>query len=98
VEAAIDMYLIMAYKYYVFGHYPSSCLFSKSRPVSFSKHNVSETGFCPRPQVKPTQLGTIDRASPYLRTLIDNAKLIKNIKYKTKVILLVWNSSLIYFN
>jgi hypothetical protein len=31
------------------------------------KHNVSETGFCLRPQVKPTQLDPIDRASPYLR-------------------------------
>jgi hypothetical protein len=49
------------YKYYVFGHYPSSCPF-------FKKHNVSETGFCFRPQVKPTQLDPIDRASPYLRT------------------------------
>jgi hypothetical protein len=33
-----------------------------------SKHNVSETGFCLRLQVKPTQLGQIDRASSYLRT------------------------------
>jgi hypothetical protein len=32
------------------------------------KHNVSETGFCLRLQVKPTQLDPIDRASPYLRT------------------------------
>jgi hypothetical protein len=32
------------------------------------KKNVSETGFCLRPQVKPTQLDPIDRASPYLRT------------------------------
>jgi hypothetical protein len=31
-------------------------------------HNVSETGFCLRLQVAPTQLGPIDRASPYLRT------------------------------
>jgi hypothetical protein len=38
------------------------------RPVYFSKHNVSETGFCLRLQVKPTELGPIDRASPYLRT------------------------------
>jgi hypothetical protein len=36
-------------------------------PVSLSKYNVSETGFCLRLQVKPTQLGPIDRASPYLR-------------------------------
>jgi hypothetical protein len=33
------------------------------------ENNVSETGFCLRPQQKPTQLGPIDRASPYLRTL-----------------------------
>jgi predicted nucleic acid-binding protein len=49
------------YKYYVFGHYLSSRLY-------LSKHNVSETGFCLRLQVKPTQLGPIDRASSYLRT------------------------------
>jgi hypothetical protein len=54
------------YKYYVFGHYPSSCLYLEC-PVSISKH-VSETGFCLRLKVKPTQLGPIDRASPYLRT------------------------------
>jgi hypothetical protein len=55
------------YKYYVFGHYPSSCISLKCRPVSLSKPNVSETGFCLHLQVKPTQLGPIDRASPYLR-------------------------------
>jgi hypothetical protein len=37
-----------------------SCL--KCRPVYISKHNFSETGFYLRPHVKPTQLGTIDRA------------------------------------
>jgi hypothetical protein len=31
---------------------------------------VSETGFCLRLQVEPTQLGPIDRASPYLQTLL----------------------------
>jgi hypothetical protein len=41
---------------------------SKNRPVYFSKHNVLETEFCLRLQVKPTQLSPIDRASPYLRT------------------------------
>jgi hypothetical protein len=56
------------YKYYVFGHYPSSCLYlKKHRPVYISKHNVSDTGFCLRLQVKSTQLGPIDRANPYLR-------------------------------
>jgi hypothetical protein len=41
------------------GHYSSSCF--------YLKHNVSDTGFCLRLQVKPTPLGSIDRASPYLR-------------------------------
>jgi hypothetical protein len=39
----------------------------KHRPVYFSKHNISETGFCLSLQVKPTQLGPIDRDSPYLQ-------------------------------
>jgi hypothetical protein len=55
------------HKYYVFGHYPSSCLYLKTA-VYFSNHNVSETGFRLHLQVKPTQLGPIDRASPYLWT------------------------------
>jgi hypothetical protein len=46
----------------------TSCLSLKCRPVYISKHNVSETGFCLRLQVKPTQLGPIDRASPYFQT------------------------------
>jgi hypothetical protein len=37
------------------------------RPVYIRKHNVSETALCLRLQVEPTQLGSIDRASPYLR-------------------------------
>jgi hypothetical protein len=49
---------------------------SKSRPVYFSKHNVSETGFCLRLQVRPIQLGPIDRASPYLRTFLLARKVI----------------------
>jgi hypothetical protein len=36
---------------------------------------VSEIGFYLRPQVKPTQLGPIDRASPYLRTPVSDPKL-----------------------
>jgi hypothetical protein len=35
---------------------------SKGHPVSLSNH-VLETGFCLRLQVKPAQLGPIDRAS-----------------------------------
>jgi hypothetical protein len=53
--------------YYVVGHYPSSCLYLKKPSCLFSKHNISETGFYLRLQVKPTQLGPIDRANPYLR-------------------------------
>jgi hypothetical protein len=34
----------------------------------FAKHNVSETGFCLRLQVKPTQFGPIHRASPEIGT------------------------------
>jgi hypothetical protein len=47
----------------VFGYYPSSCLYLKCSSVSFSKQNVSETGFCLRLQVKPTQLDPIDRVN-----------------------------------
>jgi hypothetical protein len=39
------------------------------RLVYVLKHNVSETGLCLRPQVKPTLLGPIGRTSPYLRAL-----------------------------
>jgi hypothetical protein len=65
--------MVHLYKYYVFGHYPSSCLSLKCL-FSVSKH-VSETGFCFRIQVKPTQLGPIDRASPYLRTPVSPPRL-----------------------
>jgi hypothetical protein len=37
----------------------------KHRLVYITKHNVSETGLSLRLQVKSTQLGPIDRASPY---------------------------------
>jgi hypothetical protein len=37
------------------------------RRVYISIHNVSEMDSVSRLQVKPTKLGTIDRASPYLR-------------------------------
>jgi hypothetical protein len=33
----------------------------------FKTHDVSETGFCLRFQVGPTQLGPIDRVNPYLQ-------------------------------
>jgi hypothetical protein len=53
----------MCYKYYVFGHYPSSCLYLKTVLFIFLKRNVSETGFCFHLQVKPIQLGPIARAN-----------------------------------
>jgi hypothetical protein len=37
-------------------------------PFSNLKHNVSETGFCLRLQVEPTQLDPMDRDSAYFRT------------------------------
>jgi hypothetical protein len=43
-----------------------SCL--NHRPLYISNHDVSETGLSLRLQVKPTQLGPIDRASLYFRT------------------------------
>jgi hypothetical protein len=51
-----------------FGHYPCPVFIYKHHPVYFSKQNVSDNGFCLRLQVKPTQLGPIDKTSPYLRT------------------------------
>jgi hypothetical protein len=33
------------------------------RPVFYLKHDISETGFCLRFQVEPTQLGPVDTAS-----------------------------------
>jgi hypothetical protein len=38
------------------------------RPVYYLRRNVTETGFCLRLQVKPTQLGPINRASRFLLT------------------------------
>jgi hypothetical protein len=49
-------------------------LSKKHCPVYFSKHNVSETGFYFGLRVKPTQLGQIDRASPYFRTPVPTAR------------------------
>jgi hypothetical protein len=40
---------------------------------SFQNTTLFEAGFCLRHQVKPTQLGPIDRVSPYLRTM-DNVQ------------------------
>jgi hypothetical protein len=42
--------------------------YQKHRPVYFSKHNFSETGFCLHLQAKPTQLGPINKGSPCIRT------------------------------
>jgi hypothetical protein len=54
----------------------------KRRPVYISKHDVSETGFYLRPQVKPTQLGPTDRASPRLQECNNcNLPLSQNFRY-----------------
>jgi hypothetical protein len=56
--------MVHQYKYYVFGHYPSSRLYLKTVLFIFKTQRF-ETGFCLRLQVKPTLLGSIDKASPY---------------------------------
>jgi hypothetical protein len=40
-------------------------------PVFYLKHNISETGFCFRLQVVPSQLGPIDRANTCLSQSIE---------------------------
>jgi hypothetical protein len=56
----------------------------KCRPVytRISKHKVSETGFYVRPQVKPTLLGPIDRASSHLRTFRSYLNKCKNPSHR----------------
>jgi hypothetical protein len=53
----IDLFVEISfkYKYYISGHYPSSCFYPKHRLIYILKHNVSEVGFCLRLQVKSTQ-------------------------------------------
>jgi hypothetical protein len=41
------------FRYFVFGRYSSSCFYLKQRYVCISKHNIVDTGFSPRLQVKP---------------------------------------------
>jgi hypothetical protein len=65
------MFLVLAehkkrYKYYVSGHYPSSCLYLKTPSYVYFKTQRYGTGFCLTFQVKPTQLAPISRASFYL--------------------------------
>jgi hypothetical protein len=49
------------------GIIPRPAFIEKHRSVYFSKRNVSEIRFCPRLQVKHSQLDSAGRASPYLR-------------------------------
>jgi hypothetical protein len=42
-----------------------SVFYQNHRPVYISKNNVSEAEFCLCLQVKPTQLGLIDRTRSY---------------------------------
>jgi hypothetical protein len=51
----------LEYNYCPSAHNPLFCFYLK-----YTK--VAEIGLCLRLQVEPTQLGSIDRASPYLRT------------------------------
>jgi hypothetical protein len=59
---------------------------SKNHPVYFSRHNVLETGFCLCLQVKPTQLGPIDRASPHLWTSVPASRWGIQTKHHTKLL------------
>jgi hypothetical protein len=49
-----------------FGHYPSSYFCLKRRHIYFSKHNVSETGFCP--ETGTSSIDWSQMSSSYLRT------------------------------
>jgi hypothetical protein len=70
-----DTSTISIYKIYKFVMIQILCFWTLSIILSLSRNtvvfifqnNVSETGFCLRLQVKPTQLGPIDRASPEIR-------------------------------
>jgi hypothetical protein len=53
-------------------------------PVYFSKHSVSETGFCLRLQVKLVQLGPMDIASPTEQVLPEDGGRIKSPKLVSK--------------
>jgi hypothetical protein len=53
----------------------STTLQSRTTVGIYLYQNVSETGFYIRLQVNPTQLATIDRASPYLRTSVPAPRL-----------------------
>jgi hypothetical protein len=48
-------------------HYNAMSLDIVHRPVYISEHSASETGLYLLFQVKPTHLGPIDRADPYVR-------------------------------
>jgi hypothetical protein len=54
-------------KYYVSGHFPSSCLYLKTPSCLFFKIRFGDWILSPS-LLRPTQLGPIDIASPYLRT------------------------------
>jgi hypothetical protein len=46
----------------------------------YLKHNVSETGFCLHLQVDPSQLGSIDKDSPYLQIPAPSQDQVKKVK------------------
>jgi hypothetical protein len=71
--------MVHQYKYYVLGHSPSSCLYLKCRPVYLSKHNFSETGFCLRLQVRPTQSPKGCVLQDKQGDVLDKDKMVNNI-------------------
>jgi hypothetical protein len=62
---------IFYFRYCVPGNYPLSCFY-------FETHNVSETGFCLRLLVEPTQLGPIERASPWAENPVSETLCVLN--------------------
>jgi hypothetical protein len=63
----------------------------KHCPLYITKHNVLETGFCLRLQVKPTQLGSIDRASLDIGTSFIDSVQLSGFYLKMKTESSLWN-------
>jgi hypothetical protein len=58
----------LRYKYYVSGHYPSSCIYLKHRPIYISKQRFEDWILSPSSGKTYSHLGPNDRPTPYLLT------------------------------
>jgi hypothetical protein len=84
-------------KYYISVHSPSSRFYLKHR-LSFSKHNVLETGYCLRLQVKPTLLDPVDidsmsrqRQNPVSETLCFKQNTVRWIMSRNIIFIVMYN-------